>query len=61
MSSVDQARGGLMGAQVTGKPVWLALSVDDTDGTRLYGPPHPFPWACRSQDDACPIMPTTSP
>ncbi|MGC9420567.1 MAG: homocysteine S-methyltransferase family protein [Rhodovulum sp.] len=35
MSSVDQARGGLMGAQVTGKPVWLALSVDDTDGTRL--------------------------
>ena len=35
MSSVDQARGGLMGAQVTGKPVWLALSVDDQDGTRL--------------------------
>lgn len=35
MSSVDQARGGLLGAQVTGKPVWLALSVDDRDGTRL--------------------------
>jgi len=35
MSSVDQARGALMGAQVTSKPVWLALSVDDTDGTRL--------------------------
>ncbi|MBK1636438.1 homocysteine S-methyltransferase [Rhodovulum adriaticum] len=35
MSSVDQARGGVMGAQVAGKPVWLALSVDDTDGTRL--------------------------
>ena len=35
MSSVDQARGGLLGAQVTGKPVWLALSVDDGDGTRL--------------------------
>lgn len=35
MSSVDQARGGLMGAGVTGKPVWLALSVDDDDGTRL--------------------------
>lgn len=35
MSSVDQARGGLMGAQTEGKPVWLALSVDDTDGTRL--------------------------
>ena len=35
MSSIDQARGGLMGAGVTGKPVWIALSVDDTDGTRL--------------------------
>jgi S-methylmethionine-dependent homocysteine/selenocysteine methylase len=35
MSSVDQARGGLMGASVTGKPVWLAVSVDDQDGTKL--------------------------
>ena len=35
MSSVDQARGGLMGASVTGKPVWLAVSVDDADGTKL--------------------------
>lgn len=35
MSSIDEARGGLMGAMTTGKPVWLALSVDDTDGTRL--------------------------
>ena len=35
MSSLDQARGGLMGAQTAGKPVWLALSVSDTDGTRL--------------------------
>lgn len=35
MASVDQARGGLMGAGVTGKPVWLAVSVDDTDGTKL--------------------------
>lgn len=35
MSSVDQARGGLMGAGVTGKPVWLSISVDDNDGTRL--------------------------
>ncbi len=35
MSSVDQARGGLMGAGVTGKPVWVAVSVDDADGTRL--------------------------
>ncbi len=35
MSSVDQARGGLMGVGVTGKPVWVAMSVDDTDGTKL--------------------------
>ncbi|MEM7753953.1 MAG: homocysteine S-methyltransferase family protein [Pseudomonadota bacterium] len=35
MSGVDQARGGLMGTQGTEKPVWLALSVDDEDGTRL--------------------------
>jgi S-methylmethionine-dependent homocysteine/selenocysteine methylase len=35
MSSVDQARGGLIGAGVTGKPVWVALSVRDDDGTRL--------------------------
>jgi S-methylmethionine-dependent homocysteine/selenocysteine methylase len=35
MSSIDQARGGLMGAGVTGKPVWVALSVMDDDGSRL--------------------------
>jgi S-methylmethionine-dependent homocysteine/selenocysteine methylase len=35
MSSIDQARGGLMGAGVTGKPVWVSLSVDDSDGTKL--------------------------
>ncbi|SLN53013.1 Homocysteine S-methyltransferase [Roseovarius albus] len=35
MSSVDQARGGLMGASVTGKPVWLSVSVDDNDGGKL--------------------------
>lgn len=35
MSSVEQARGGLMGAQAGTKPIWLALSVDDADGTRL--------------------------
>ena len=35
MGSVDEARGGLMGCAVTGKPVWLALSVDDRDGTKL--------------------------
>lgn len=35
MSSVDQARGGLMGCSVTNLPVWLAVSVDDSDGTKL--------------------------
>ncbi len=35
MSGVDQARGGLMGCANTDKPVWLALSVDDDDGTKL--------------------------
>ncbi len=35
MSSVEQARGVLMGAGVAGKPVWLGLSVSDEDGTKL--------------------------
>ncbi len=35
MSSVDQARGGLMGASVSNLPVWLSVSVDDIDGTKL--------------------------
>lgn len=35
MSSVDQAKGALMGAAITGKPVWLALSVADDEGNRL--------------------------
>ena len=35
MSGVDQARGALMGCAETDKPVWLSLSVDDFDGTRL--------------------------
>ena len=35
MSSVDQARGALMGAGLAGKPIWLALSVNDNDGTKL--------------------------
>lgn len=35
MSSVDQAKGALMGLGVTGKPVWLSVSVDDADGTKL--------------------------
>ena len=35
MSGVDQARGGLMGTANSDTPVWLALSVDDEDGTKL--------------------------
>ncbi len=35
MSSIGQARGALKGAGVAGKPVWLSVSVDDTDGTQL--------------------------
>ena len=35
MSSVDQAEGALMGAAGFNKPIWLALSVDDGDGTKL--------------------------
>ncbi len=35
MSSVDQAEGALRAASGQGLPVWLAVSVDDHDGTRL--------------------------
>ncbi len=35
MSGIDQAKGALMGTAGTGKPVWLSLSVDDFDGTKL--------------------------
>lgn len=35
MASIDQARGALMGLGVTGKPVWLALTVDDETGSNL--------------------------
>jgi homocysteine S-methyltransferase len=35
ISSVAQARDVLAATLPLGKPVWLALSVDDTDGTRL--------------------------
>jgi S-methylmethionine-dependent homocysteine/selenocysteine methylase len=35
MSSVEQARGAVMGASVVNKPVWLAVTVDDEDGTKL--------------------------
>lgn len=35
MSSVEQARGAVMGASVVELPVWCAISVDDDDGARL--------------------------
>ncbi|UWQ41184.1 homocysteine S-methyltransferase family protein [Leisingera aquaemixtae] len=35
VSSVEQAKGALLGCAGTDKPVWLAVSVKDDDGTRL--------------------------
>lgn len=35
VSSLHDARGALMGCAATEKPVWLALTVDDEDGTKL--------------------------
>lgn len=35
MSSIDQADGAMRAAKKSGRPVWLALSVDDFDGTKL--------------------------
>ncbi|MCC5962821.1 MAG: homocysteine S-methyltransferase family protein [Rhodobacteraceae bacterium] len=35
VASVAHARAALRGAQEAGGPVWLAVTVDDTDGTRL--------------------------
>jgi len=35
MASVEQARGAVMGAKVVNKPVWLSVTVDDEDGSRL--------------------------
>ncbi|MCW1918765.1 homocysteine S-methyltransferase family protein [Rhodobacter sp. KR11] len=35
MSSLELARGALIGAQAAGRPVWLSVSVHDRDGTRL--------------------------
>jgi S-methylmethionine-dependent homocysteine/selenocysteine methylase len=35
MSSIEQARGAVLGALTVGLPVWLAVTVDDDDGTRL--------------------------
>ena len=49
MSSVAQARGAVMGASSGRKPVWLAVSVDDEDGTKL-----------RSGEDLTEILPLLS-
>ena len=35
ISSLDLARGALKGARSTDRPVWLSVSVQDRDGTRL--------------------------
>ena len=35
MSSVDQAEGALRAAVKSDKPVWLAVTVDDDDGSKL--------------------------
>lgn len=35
IASVSHAVGGVMAARTTGKPVWLSITLDDTDGTRL--------------------------
>ena len=35
MSSIEQAKGALMGTATGNKPVWLGLSVSDEDGTKL--------------------------
>ncbi len=35
MASVEMAMGAVKGALAAGKPVWLSVTVDDHDGTRL--------------------------
>ena len=35
MSSLDLAEGAVIGAAEAGKPIWLSVSVDDYDGTKL--------------------------
>ena len=35
MASIEMAEGAVQGAQAAGKPVWLSVSVDDHDGSRL--------------------------
>jgi homocysteine S-methyltransferase len=35
MATVVQAEGAAIGAKASGKPVWLSVTVDDADGSRL--------------------------
>ncbi len=35
MASLEQVEGGLVGTDGLGKPVWVAMTVDDEDGTKL--------------------------
>lgn len=35
VSSIEHAKGALMGASVSSKPTWLAITVKDEDGTKL--------------------------
>jgi S-methylmethionine-dependent homocysteine/selenocysteine methylase len=35
MASVDQVRGAAMGMSGLGKPIWMSITVDDDDGTKL--------------------------
>ena len=35
IASISHAIGGVMGARIAGKPVWLGVTLDDRDGTRL--------------------------
>ena len=35
MSSIKEAQGALAGLKDIGKPIWLAFTTDDTDGTKL--------------------------
>jgi len=34
-ASIEASEGAVIGAQAAGKPVWLSVSVDDHDGTKL--------------------------
>jgi homocysteine S-methyltransferase len=34
-ASIEASEGAIIGAQAAGKPVWLSVSVDDHDGTKL--------------------------